>query len=145
MEGAMFTSNKQDWETPQKLYEQLDKEFNFKIDLASSDDNAKCDLFFTEEDNALNQDWSGWGNAFCNPPYKSNVQTAFVKKAYEESLKPDCGKIVMLIPSRTDTIRWQDYILPYAEVRFLRGRLKFETNGIPHEDGSTFPSAVVIF
>ncbi|SPE08074.1 DNA N-6-adenine-methyltransferase (Dam) [Lactiplantibacillus plantarum] len=67
---ALFTSNKEDWETPQDFFKKLDDEYHFEWDLAASDDNAKCDCYFTRDDNSLKQDWSGLsGNLFLNPPY----------------------------------------------------------------------------
>ena len=144
VDRVMFSSEKQDWETPRKLFEELNKEFNFETDIAASKENSKCLNYIDEEQDALSISWKGLGNIFCNPPYKSDVQTAFVKKAYEESLKTG-QRIVLLIPVRTDTKRWQDYIIGKAEVRFIRGRLKFENAGVPHKDGATFPSAIVIY
>ena len=142
--ALMFSSKKQDWETPQKLFDELNNEFHFDTDAAATSENAKCLKFIDEETNALKIDWDKLGTIFCNPPYESKLQSAFIKKAYEESLRTN-SKIVLLIPSRTDTARWHDYILGKAEVRFLRGRLKFENEGIPHKDAAPFPSAVVIF
>lgn len=142
--NLMFSSAKQDWETPKELFNELNQEFNFDIDVAATKENSKCKMFFTENDNALGKNWSEYGNVFCNPPYDSKLQNEFIKKAYEESLKNKVV-IVLLIPARTDTKRWHDYILGKAEVRFLKGRLKFESNGIPHDNPAPFPSAVVIF
>lgn len=140
-----FSSSKQDWETPQDLFNELNKEFNFEIDVAATRENSKCKMFFTENDNALVKNWSDYGNVFCNPPYDSKLQNEFIKKAYEESLKNKVV-IVLLIPARTDTKRWHKYIFPYAsDIRFLEGRLKFETQGIPHENSAPFPSAIVVF
>ena len=141
----MFSSKKQDWETPKWLFDELNEEFEFKLDLAATEKNSKTELYFSEDINALDSDWGGYGNMFCNPPYESKLQNDFIKKAYEESLKPDVGIIVLLIPARTDTRRWHDYILGKAEIRFLKGRLKFESDGVPHKNPAPFPSAVVIF
>jgi len=140
----MFSSKKQDWETPQELFDKLNDEFDFDTDVAASADNAKCDIYLTEEDDALSISWNDLGNIFCNPPYESKLQNGFIKKAYEESLNTD-NKIVLLIPARTDTLRWHEYIIGKAEVRFLRGRLKFEVGGIAHKDAAPFPSAIVIY
>ncbi|MDW5524608.1 DNA N-6-adenine-methyltransferase [Carnobacterium maltaromaticum] len=141
----MFSSEKQDWETPQSLFDELNKKYNFETDAAATRENAKCKMFFSEKDNALEKNWGGYGNIFCNPPYESKLQNDFIKKAYEESLKPEVGTIVLLIPARTDTKRWHDYILGKAEVEFLKGRLKFESDGVPHKNPAPFPSALVIF
>lgn len=142
--SLMFSSKKQDWETPRKLFDELNAEFHFDTDIAATSENAKCPNFIDEETNALNVNWDNLGTIFCNPPYERFLQDAFVKKAYEESLKTN-NKIVVLIPARTDTARWHEYIFGKAEVRFIKGRVRFEDNGIPHKHGAPFPSAVVIF
>ena len=93
---------------------------------------------YTEADNSLSQDWSG-NRVFLNPPYGRALKD-WVKKAYEEGQK-DNTMVVMLIPARTDTQYWHDYVMKADEIRFVRGRIKFgdETNSAP------FPSAVVVF
>lgn len=137
---VMMSSKKMDWETPQKFFDLLNKEFNFELDVCSSNENKKCLNHFTEEDNSLTKDWKG--QVFCNPPY-GREQMNFVKKAYEESLTNE-GDIVLLIPARTDTKVWHDYIFGKAEIRFIKGRLKFEENGIPKES-APFPSAIIVY
>ncbi|WP_353726531.1 DNA N-6-adenine-methyltransferase [Lactiplantibacillus plantarum] len=128
---ALFTSNKEDWETPQDFYDRLNAKYHFEWDLAASDDNS------------LEQDWEGLsGNLFLNPPYGRELKL-WVKKAATTGLK-DKQNLVMLIPSRTDTSYWHDYIFNHAEIKFLRGRLKFEVDGISG-DSAPFPSAVVIY
>lgn len=125
---AMLTSLNQDWRTPKVIYDNLNKEFNFDFDPCPA--NPKFD--------GTKIEWKG--SNYCNPPYTTKIQDAFVKKAYEESLK---GKLcVLLLPVRTSSKRWQNYILPYAkEIRFLAGRLKFNDG----KGCSTFCSAVIIF
>ena len=134
----MFSSKTDMWSTPQKFYDKLNKEFNFDLDPCATIENAKCDLYFTEEENGLKQDWKGF-TVFVNPPY-GRVIKDWVKKCHDESLKPNT-KVVMLIPARTDTIYFHKYIYNIATIRFLKGRLKFGecTNSAP------FPSMVVIF
>ncbi|MFU0834046.1 MAG: phage N-6-adenine-methyltransferase [Lactiplantibacillus plantarum] len=140
---ALFTSNKEDWETPQDFYDRLNAKYHFEWDLAASDDNAKCSCYFTRDDNSLEQDWEGLsGNLFLNPPYGRELKL-WVKKAATTGLK-DKQNLVMLIPSRTDTSYWHDYIFNHAEIKFLRGRLKFEVDGVSG-DSAPFPSAVVIY
>ena len=138
---AAMTSDKHDWETPQQLFEELNKEHKFTLDAAANDFNAKLDNYFTPEDNALEQEWRG--RVFCNPPYGRGVRKC-VKKAYEESLKDYNELIVLLIPSRTDTTYWHDFIFGKAEIDFLRGRLKFEVDGEPR-NAAPFPSAIVTY
>ncbi len=129
LNSGLFSSIKQDWKTPSKVYEELDKEFHFDFD--------PCPPLkkITWEDHGLAIEW-GQCN-FVNPPY-SDIKRC-VCKAYREYLK---GKtVVMLIPSRTDTIWWHDFVMRASEIRFIKGRLKFndEKNSAP------FPSAIVVF
>lgn len=138
---GLMTSDKNYWETPQSFYEELNKEFNFNLDVASTHSNAKTENHFTKEDNGLSKEWKG--NVFCNPPYGKEIGL-WVKKAYEESLTND-GVIVLLIPARTDTRYWHDYIFGKAkDIRFLKGRLKFELNG-EAKQSAPFPSAVIVY
>lgn len=138
MNPAMYSSKSNEWTTPQGFFDTLDKEFQFTLDPASTHENAKCEKHYTVEENGLTQDWSG-ETVFCNPPYGRELGR-WVKKCYEEGLKPNTT-VVMLIPSRTDTKSFHDYILGKAEIRFIKGRLRFggSTNGAP------FPSVVVIY
>ena len=138
MNKALFSSKKHDWETPQDLYEELDKEFNFNLDPCSSDSNHKCDKYFTIEDNGLEQDWQGH-NVFVNPPYGRQIKH-WVEKSYNEGQKPNTT-VVMLIPARTDTRYFHDYIYHKAEIRFIKGRLKFSNS----KNSAPFPSMIVIF
>jgi site-specific DNA-methyltransferase (adenine-specific) len=132
-----FSSVKQDWTTPKDFFKYLDQEFNFTLDAFASEENTLCKNYFTEDDNALVQDWSGY-TVFMNPPYGTMLKHC-VKKAYEESLKGT--RIVMLIPSRTDTTYFHDYIYKKSEIRFLKGRLKFGDGKNP----APFPSMLVIY
>lgn len=63
----MFSSKKPDWETPKAFFDDLDKEFHFTLDAAASDRNTKCERYYTEQDNALDKEWSE--STYCNPPY----------------------------------------------------------------------------
>lgn len=126
------------WETPQDLYDELDREFHFGIDVCALPENAKCPNFFTPKDDGLSQKWGGHGTIWCNPPYGREIRD-WVKKAWEES---EAGaRVVMLLPARTDAAWFHDYCLRGGEVRFLRGRLKF--GGAKHN--APFPSMVVVF
>ena len=131
------------WCTPQKFYDELNEEFHFVLDPAATDETAKCSLYYTPETDGLSQSWDCGGAVFCNPPYGREIGK-WVKKAYEESQKTE-HPIVLLIPARTDTSYFHDYIYGKAEMRFLRGRLRFV-----YEDGTTyatapFPSMLVIY
>lgn len=139
-----FSSKKHDWETPQFLFNKLNEEFHFDLDACASVNNTKCVNFFTIEDNCLVHDWQKYKSVFINPPYDSKFQDKILEKSVSKSRSST--KIVLLIPARTDTKRWHEWIFPYAsDIRFLRGRLKFETQGVTHENSAPFPSAVVIF
>lgn len=134
----MFSSAKDDWETPQDLFDELDDEFHFTLDAASSDLNAKCEKHYTIEDDGLSQSWAG-NNVFLNPPYGRTMKD-WMRKAYEESQRENTT-VVALVPARTDTAWFHDYVYGKAELRFLRGRLKF--GGC--ENSAPFPSLVVVY
>lgn len=142
---AIMTSDKQDWETPQELFDNLNNEFDFELDAFASDKNAKCKHFFTERDDSFQQDWTKYKSIFINPPYTSKVQDEVLKKINDTISSNWRGVIVLLIPARTDTKRWHDYIFNKADdIRFIKGRLRFEVDGIPR-GSSTFPSAVIVY
>ena len=135
---GLFSSTTDLWATPQAFFDQLNAEFHFTLDPCATPENAKCRKFFTIEDDGLRQSWGGYC-VFCNPPYGRAIGQ-WVRKCYEESLKPDTV-VVMLIPARTDTSYFHDYIYHKAELRFIRGRLHF--NEAPQ--GAPFPSMVVVY
>lgn len=135
----MFSSKTDLWTTPQDFFNNLNDEFNFNLDPCSTQENAKCENYFTIKENGLIQSWGGY-NVFCNPPYGREIKK-WVEKAYNESKKENT-KIVMLIPARTDTSYFHNYIYNKAkEIRFIRGRLKFGNS----KNSAPFPSMVVIF
>lgn len=136
---GLFTSKSNEWSTPQSLFDELNSEFNFTLDPASTHENAKCEKHYTQEDDGLTQPWAD-ERVFCNPPYGREIGQ-WVKKAYEESLLLRVGVIVLLIPARTDTKYWHEYIFGKAEVRFLKGRVKFGEA----KQGAPFPSAVIVY
>ena len=144
MNAALLSSKKMDWCTPIDFFNELNKEFNFVLDAAATDETAKCKDYFTPETDGLKQSWKRTdGAVFCNPPYGREIGK-WVKKAYEESTKHDTT-IVLLIPARTETTYFHNYIYKRAEIRFIRGRLKFtDENGIAG-DAAPFPSMVVIY
>ena len=142
------SSKSDEWETPKDLFAKLHKQYNFEIDVCATDENHLCNVYWTKDDDALIQDWSG-KVCWMNPPYGKNIGK-FMKKAYEESLK---GAIVVcLVPSRTDTKWWHDYAMKWS-IEFLRGRLRFINRTFPswRADGNFkvspagFPSAIVVF
>lgn len=138
-QGAVgFSSQSGDWETPQAFFDKLNKGFGFTLDPCASAGNAKCALYYTEDDDGLQQDWGGH-HIFVNPPYGRRMG-AWVQKAYSESRKHNTV-VVMLIPARTDTKWWHDYVMKAKEVHLVRGRLKFGSSA----SAAPFPSAVVVF
>lgn len=134
---GLFSSNTEVWATPQAFFDKLDEEFHFTLDPCALPSNAKCKKYYTPQDNGLEKDWSG-ESVFCNPPYGSAIKL-WVKKCYEEAKKG--ALVVMLIPARTDTSYFHDYIYNKAEIRFLRGRLKFGEA----KQSAPFPSMVVVY
>lgn len=135
---VMFSSKTDLWHTPQDFYDKLNEEFNFTLDPCANSENHKTDKYFTKEDDGLAQDWGG-NVVFCNPPY-GRVLKDWVKKSSEEAKKPNTI-IVMLIPARTDTKYFHEYIYNKAEIRFIKGRLKFGGS----KNSAPFPSMVVVF
>ena len=113
MNGAILSSKKMDYCTPKEFFAELDKEFHFALDAAATEASAKCAAFYTPENDGLTKPWNIAGGAvFCNPPYGREIGK-WVRKAYEEAQSG--ATIVLLIPARTDTSYFHDYILGHAE------------------------------
>ena len=121
--------------TPQWLFDALNNEFQFTLDAAASYENAKCEAFYSPNENGLAQPWTGV--VWCNPPYGQEMGV-WVGKGYQSA--EDGATVVMLLPASTDTHWFHDYCLK-AEVRFIRGRIKFQ--GQKHS--APFGSMVVVF
>lgn len=144
----MFSSKSDLWCTPQDFFDKLNAEFHFTLDVCATSISAKCKKYFTPEQDAFKQDWQG-EVCFCNPPYGREIGK-WVKKCYDEAQKPNTT-VVILMPSRTDTSYFHDYIYGKAEIRFIRGRLRFmnleDRNKYPNQKISPapFPSMLVIF
>jgi len=138
-QNTMFSSKSNDWGTPQNFYDKLNNSFGpFTLDPCSDGQNNKTDNYFTKEQNGLSQDWSG-NKVFMNPPYGRAIKD-WLKKAYEEGQKPNTT-VVCLIPARTDTKYWHDYVMNAQAVYFVKGRLKFGDSN----NSAPFPSAVIVF
>lgn len=135
--AVMFSSNSDEWATPQALFDELNREFDFNLDPCASDENHKTPRYFTKDNSGLSHKWGGC-RVFCNPPY-SHI-SEWVAKAYEEGHQPNTI-VVLLIPARTDTRYFHDYILNRSEIRYIKGRLKFGNQ----KNSAPFPSMVVIF
>ena len=144
VDKVLFSSKREDWETPQDFFDRLDAEFHFTLDAAASPENAKCEHYYTKEDDALtllgeHRIWPG--RVWCNPPYTKDwrVTYDFVRTGYESSLFG--ATVVMLLAARTDTQWFHDYAMNAAEIRFVKGRLQF----VGGESKATFPSVVLVF
>lgn len=132
-----FSSQSNEWSTPQDFFDKLNDEFGFGLDVCATEENTKCFQYYTKEQNGLEQDWDN-STVWCNPPYGREIGK-WVKKASEAR----GGQVIMLIPARTDTKYFHEYVYKKknVEVRFLKGRLKFGG----HKNSAPFPSMLVIF
>lgn len=137
--NGFFSSERQDWRTPDWIFWKLNQEFDFVLDAAADHINKKCPAYFTEKENSLVQNWAEYKRVFVNPPYGKKIGD-FVQKGYLES-QNGC-LVVMLLPVRTDARWFHDWILNKAkELRFIKGRLKFSG----HKNSAPFPSMIVVF
>lgn len=139
MKNELFFSSKTcEWSTPQDFFDKLNDEFNFSLDPCATEKNRKCEKYYTEEQDGLKQDWGE--TVFCNPPYGRTVGE-WVKKCHNEVVCGSCKEAVLLLPARTDTRWFHDYIYNKSEIRFVKGRLKFGGQN----QAAPFPSMIVIF
>lgn len=136
---AMFTSNTAEWATPQAFFDELNAEFHFTLDPCATPQNAKCPKYYTKEQDGLSQSWDG-ERVFCNPPYGREIGK-WIEKASREVCGGGYTVVVMLVPARTDTKYFHEFIYGKAEIRFIRGRLHFNDSKM----GAPFPSMIVIF
>lgn len=134
---VMFSSNTEEWATPQDFFDKLNEEFHFSLDVCSTHENAKCAKHYTKDDDGLSQDWTG-ETVWCNPPYGRQMPK-WIKKCAEHGKQG--GLAVMLIPARTDTKAFHEYIYGKSEIRFIKGRLKFGCS----KNSAPFPSMIIIF
>lgn len=138
--GGRYNGNGREWETPPELFEQLNLEFRFTLDPCATARTAKCARYFDEATNGLEQDWAR-EVVFMNPPYGREIY-AWTKKAREAQ---EAGATVVgLLPASTDLAWWHNDVIGHAEVRFLRGRVRFLTGG-PYRASGFFASVVVIW
>lgn len=133
MASGMFTSLSGEWETPNDLYEQLDRVFRFNLDAAATKENSKAQFYC---ENGLEGNW--WGNVFLNPPYGREIGS-WMQKVLEQRWHTTV--IVALVPSRTDTQWWHDCVMKADRIHFIKGRLKFSG----HKNSAPFPSAIIIW
>lgn len=133
----MFSKKSDEWPTPQNTFDELDAEFHFTLDPCATDDNHKCEKYYTINQDGLSQNWGG-ERVFCNPPYSEIAK--WTEKCFREGQK-DNTLVVLLIPSRTDTKYFHNFIYNRSEIRFVKGRLRFGNS----TENAPFPSMIVIF
>ena len=134
---ALLSSKTDEWGTPADLFAQLNRRFGpFDLDVCATDQNAKCPRFYAREQDGLQHDWAG--TCWMNPPYGRTIGK-WVRKAWESSRAG--ATVVCLLPARVDTKWWWDFVKPFGEIEFIRGRLRFGDGC----NSAPFPSAVVVF
>jgi site-specific DNA-methyltransferase (adenine-specific) len=134
---SLYSSRSEEWPTPQSFFDELNEEFNFTLDPCATPENAKCPRFFTKVEDGLTQDW-GTHTVFCNPPYGKNMRK-WARKCFDASMRG--ATVVLLAHSRTDTRWFHDWVYGKAELRFVKGRLRFGTG----RQSAPFPSLVAVF
>lgn len=147
MNPVHFSSKTDLWSTPQAFFDTLNEEFHFALDVCATPENAKCEAYYTEYQDGLSQSWflhlarigKPNGAVWMNPPYGREIGK-WVEKAYRQATEFGCT-VVALLPARTDTKWFQEFVLPYAELRWVRGRLKFGGS----KNSAPFPSVVAIY
>jgi phage N-6-adenine-methyltransferase len=138
--NGRYNGNGRHWATPPEVFDPLDREFGFTLDPCATPETAKCAKFFTEAEDGLSQDW-GTHRVFMNPPYGREIY-AWVRKA---RLAAERGALVVgLLPASTDLAWWHEDIVERAEVRYIRGRVRFLTGG-PYRASGFFASVIVIW
>ena len=135
LNAGMFTSRSDEWETPEAFFRALDAEFHFDLDTCAAAENAKCAKYIDRARDGLRTPWEGV--CWCNPPYGREIGK-WVHKAENEAAR-GCT-VVLLLPARTDTRWFHDCLYGKAELRFVRGRLKFGAA----KNSAPFPSMIAI-
>ena len=136
LNDKIFANASPEWGTPQDLFDNLNTVFGFTLDASATPENAKCERFYTREQDGLAQprDDVVW----CNPPYGRGLGR-WIEKAFKASQAG--ATVVMLLPAYTSNAWWHKYVIPHGEVILLRGRLQF--GGVPYP--APFSSAIVVF
>lgn len=142
---TLFTSNSDEWRTPDNIFNYMQQNYQFTLDAAAAQENAKCPNYFTKQNSALENTWDG--RVWCNPPYSRGMASKFVEKIHSEViLNKNAEFCWVLLPARTDTILWHKYIFSFAaEILFIKGRLKFLDETGKTKSCAPFPSALVLF
>ena len=140
--NALLTSKNQEWETPHNFFEKLNKILSFTVDACANDKNAKLERYWSPETDGLAQSWEG-ERVWMNPPYqnKSPKQIDWVRKAYTEVKDNGCQLAACLLPARTDTKLFHNYVMKSTAIYFVCGRLRF----VDAAASAVFPSMVVLF
>ena len=136
---GLFTSNKDDWRTPKWLFNVLNDHFRFHLDVCSDDDNALCKFNYTLEKSCLEYDWLE--SNYMNCPYGKKI-SLFVARAHQQWRENDCTTVALL-PARTDTKWFHNFIYYDCTIAFIKGRIKFE--GGEKLSPAPFPSMVVVW
>lgn len=139
----LFSSAIEEWETPEEVFIPLSKEFGpFDLDPAADSRNARAPKFYSIEQNGLAKEWTG--RVWLNPPYGKAI-AHWMQKASYEAQEGRAAIVVALVPARVDTAWWHDWVQGKAEVRFLRGRVRFKAPHGLKMSSAPFPSAIVIY
>lgn len=136
--NVMYSSKTDEWSTPQDLFDRLNEEFHFDLDVCANESNHKCPLYYDRKQDGLRMIWKGHV-VWCNPPYGRDI-AKWVERAYNEH-KTHGTTIVMLLPVRTDTKWFHSYVLGRADIRFFKGRLRFGGS----KNNAPFPSMLAIY
>ena len=137
MNTGLFSSRTEEWATPQYVFDELNAEFDFQLDVCATEGNRKCERYYDKPTNGLIQEWSPY-RCFMNPPYGKEIEM-WMRKAYDESKRG--ATVVCLVHARTDTKWWHKYAMKASEIRFIKGRLRFGDG----KQSAPFPSCVVVF
>jgi site-specific DNA-methyltransferase (adenine-specific) len=143
---STIVTPKDEWGTPQWLFDLLDQEFHFALDAAADGQNRKCQGYFDKFISGLDHEWNRRSATWLNPPYSAGNIDKFMAKALEESQRG--AVVVCLVPCATDTRWWHSYAMKAQEIRFIKGRVRFvgyDEDGNQVKNSPTFPSCVAIF
>jgi phage N-6-adenine-methyltransferase len=140
--NGRYNGNGREWATPPEVFDPLHAEFGFTLDVCATPQNAKLPRYLTEAEDGLLQPWEGH-RVWMNPPYGREVYN-WTAKARDEVELRGCLLVVALLPASTDLKWWHDDIDGRAEVRYIRGRVRFLTDG-PYRASGFFPSVIVIW
>lgn len=136
-------SGPNNWATPGWLFDALDKEYGFQLDVCAEDWNAKCRAYWTEKENGLEKRWRkvNW----LNPPYSGKYPvTHWLNKALVEMEK---GNRTIAILKNDPSTRWYcDYVLRATSIYIITGaRVQFEPPPGVKASSCAFPSILVDF